>query len=84
MPTSIHVPDALLRKIDERASQHRMSRNRYIVQALEQAVHAEYTWSDGFRAALLRAGLDEDGHQALDEMMDHIKKSRSRKKPPKL
>jgi metal-responsive CopG/Arc/MetJ family transcriptional regulator len=38
MPTTVHIPAALLNSVDRRANALGVSRNRLIVRALEQAV----------------------------------------------
>lgn len=48
MPTTIHVPEALLAEVDKRAKALKLSRNRFILTALEQALAAERGWSPGF------------------------------------
>ncbi|MFQ5791369.1 MAG: ribbon-helix-helix domain-containing protein [Acidobacteriota bacterium] len=84
MPTTVHLPPDLLKQIDQRAGELRMSRNRYIRQALETAIREETRWSASFLETLAAATRDMDSHQALDEMMRAISSRRSRKGPPKL
>lgn len=43
MPTTVHIPEALLESIDRRARALGVSRNRLIVRALEQAVRERST-----------------------------------------
>ncbi len=48
MPTSIHIPDKLLKEADKRAMALGISRNRLIVRALERELKAGSDWSPGF------------------------------------
>jgi predicted nucleic acid-binding protein len=48
VPTTIHIPDALLAEVDKRAKALWLSRNRFILTALEKALAAERGWSPGF------------------------------------
>jgi predicted transcriptional regulator len=50
VPTTVHIPAALLKSVDRRARARRVGRNRLIVKSLEQAVNQ--------RAATIRA-VDE-------------------------
>lgn len=52
MPTTIHIPEPLLNEVDERAKTLKLSRNRFIVDALRKALAEEPPWSPGFLDAL--------------------------------
>jgi hypothetical protein len=82
MSTSIHLPKPLLDAVDRRAKALRMSRNRLIVRALERELRERGDWSPGFfeRLAEPLPELDE----AVDEMLDHIRRNRRSKGPPPL
>lgn len=84
MATTIHLPTQLLESVDRRAAELGMSRNRYIITALENAIAGEAAWSPPFLDALVKAAGDRDGHQALDQMMAAIASERTRKGPPDL
>jgi predicted transcriptional regulator len=78
MSTTVHLPPDLLKRVDQRASELGISRNRYIKRALEKAVQEETTWSQPFLEALSRATEDTDSHEAVDDMMKGIASRRSR------
>ena len=84
MPTTIHLPSELLEHVDRRAEERDMSRNRYIVQALERAVEEETSWSRTFLETLATAAEDRDSHKAVDQMMADIESHRTRKAPRRL
>ena len=84
MATTIHVPTGLLECVDRRAKELGISRNRYIVQALEKTIEEEERWSKRFLRALNEAAQDTEGRVDIDEMAEAISSSRTRKGPPKL
>lgn len=84
MSTTVHLPADLLAIIDRRAHGLGMSRNRYIVRALERAVATEARWSARLVAELAAAGADSEGRQALVELRAAIAANRTRKEPPTL
>ena len=58
MPTSVHLPPPLLKALDKRAKELRVSRNSLIVQAVERELGgAPRGWPAGFFE--LRATIDE-------------------------
>jgi predicted transcriptional regulator len=83
MATTVHLPAALLERVDKRARRLKLSRNQYIRRALERMIEGETAWSDRFLEALRQAEQDTDSHAVIDEMMYGIAR-RSRKRPPKL
>lgn len=84
MPTTIHVPDALLSAVDRHARELGMSRNRFIVRALERAIEEETSWSPAFLEELEKARKDRDSHETVERMAKEIAARRTRKKPPRL
>ena len=84
MSTTVHLPADLLATIDRRAQGLGMSRNRYIVRALERTVATEARWSARLVAELAAAGADSEGRQALVELRAAIAANRTRKEPPAL
>lgn len=82
MPTTVHIPTDLLKRLDERAREQGTSRNRLIIQAVEESLRSRTDWPPGFFERL--KARDPDDVAAVDEMMDHIRKSRRSKGPPKL
>jgi len=83
MTTTVHLPPELLRRVDQRAKELRVSRNQYVRRALERAVEEEEAWSPTFLAALETAANDPEIKGALDEMMAGLSR-RSRKRAPEL
>lgn len=84
MATTVHLPPDLLKRVDQRASELGISRNRYIKRALEKTIQGETSWSQPFLEALSVAAEDPDSHEAVDDMMKAIASRRSRKRPPVL
>ncbi|MCY4660942.1 MAG: ribbon-helix-helix protein, CopG family [Acidobacteria bacterium] len=84
MSTTVHLPADLLAAIDRQAQGLGLSRNRYIVRALERAVATESRWSARLVDELAAAGADSEGRQALVELRAAIAANRSRKEPPAL
>jgi len=49
MPTSLHIPTALLSAVDRRAKALRISRNRFVLSAIERALDQQSNgWPPGF------------------------------------
>ena len=82
MPTSVHIPRDLLRAVDRRARSLRVSRNRFIVRAVERELTRDDEWSPGFFEALER--IEPGDVRALGEMLEEIQSRRSSKKPVRL
>lgn len=76
MPTSVHLPEELLKAVDRKAKALRMSRNQFVVRALQREVESA-EWSAGFFEKL---APDVNGNKAVDEMLVAIRKGR-RSKP---
>jgi hypothetical protein len=82
MPTSIHLPPRLLQALDKRARALGVSRNSLIVKAIERDLGVESGWPPGFFEWLV--DVDDEGKEAVAEMLTAIEKNRSSKGPPKL
>ena len=82
MSTTIHLPAQLLAAVDRQARNLEMSRNRYIIRALEHALAFETEWSAAFIEELAAARADVEGNRALEELRAAIAASRTRKGPP--
>lgn len=82
MPTTVHIPDSLLKSVDRRARALGVSRNRLIVRALEQAVSERSTWSPDFLDRLRH--VDEDTAAAIDDLLGAVTQARRSKPPPEL
>lgn len=82
MPTSVHIPNQLLKRANERAKALGISRNRLIVRALERELQQNSEWSPEFFQQL--ENTDPEMARAVDEMMDAIRTNRRSKRPPEL
>jgi len=83
MATTVHIPAALLRRIDARAKARGMSRNRLIVEALDRSLAEDDDWSPEFVDALAGMSADAAVSRAADQMLASISRTRrSRRKPP--
>jgi predicted transcriptional regulator len=78
MPTTVHIPAALLKSVDRRAKALGVSRNRLIVRALEQAVTDRVRWAPEFLERL--RDVDDDTVEAVDDLLEAVKQAR-RSKP---
>jgi predicted transcriptional regulator len=78
MPTTVHIPPALLRSVDRRAKALGLSRNRLIIRALERAVTERAEWAPEFLERL--RDVDGDTVGAVDDLLDAVKQAR-RSKP---
>ena len=79
MPTTVHIPPALLKTVDRRAKALGVSRNRLIVRALEQAVSERTGWAPEFLARLRK--VDRTTSDAVDELLSAVKARRRSKAP---
>jgi hypothetical protein len=78
MPTSVHLPEPLLKAVDKKARSLRISRNQLVVRALEREVREVSDWSPGFFEQL--AERDPEMSTAVDDLVRHVRKAR-RSKP---
>ncbi len=82
MPTTVHIPAALLKSVDRRAKVLGLSRNRLIVRALERAISERPGWAPEFLEKL--RSVDDETQTAVDELLVDVKHARHSKKPPSL
>jgi metal-responsive CopG/Arc/MetJ family transcriptional regulator len=82
MPTTVHIPAALLKSVDRRAKALGVSRNRLIVKALERAVNEREVWAPEFLDTL--RAVDDDTGRAVDELLHAVKHARRSKRPRQL
>ena len=80
MPTTVHIPAALLKSVDRRAKALGVSRNRLIVKALERAMSERVAWAPEFLDKLRT--IDDDTVRAVDELLNDVQQAR-RSKPPR-
>ena len=82
MPTSVHIPKALLEAVDLRARALSVSRNHLIVRALEREMNVGKEWSPGFFEQL--GEVDGATSKAADEMLAAVRSRRRSKEPQRL
>ena len=82
MATSVHLSPELLKAVDRRARQLKISRNKFIARSLERELAEDSSWSPGFFEQLRQTppGL----RRAVDEMFEGIRALRTSKQPPRL
>ncbi|MHC4686119.1 MAG: YlcI/YnfO family protein [Planctomycetota bacterium] len=79
--TTVHIPDELLNKIDQIVKEQNLSRNRFIIQACQQALNNfAGHWPEGF----FESELNDEDLKLLEEgglEMEHtiISKRKSRR-----
>jgi hypothetical protein len=84
MPTTVHIPAPLLRRIDSRAKSLGVSRNRLIVQAIEDSLESSSAWPPEL-VRLLQEPLDAATAQTLERSVGEVRRRRtSRRGPPEL
>jgi hypothetical protein len=84
MPTTVHIPDSLLRQLDARAKSLGISRNRLIVQAIEANFVSKRSWPPEL-VRMLEQPLDDPTAQTLERSLRVVRKRRTnRRRPPKL
>ena len=79
MPTTVHIPDPLLKSVDRRAKALGISRNRLVVRALEQAVSVRSGWAPEFLQRLRH--VDHGTSSAVDELLVAVKQARRSREP---
>ncbi len=79
MPTTVHIPDPLLKSVDRRAKALGISRNRLVVRALEEAVSVRSGWAPEFLQRL--RDVDRDTSAAVDELLITVAQARRSKEP---
>lgn len=82
MPTTVHVPPALLKSVDRRARALGVSRNKLIIRALERAVADRSTWDPEFLQRLLE--VDPAINEAVDRLVKDVTSRRRSKDAPAL
>jgi len=82
MATSVHIPPRLLEAVDRKAKSLKISRNRLIVSALEKEVAPGSDWPPGFFERLSR--VEPGVADAVDELLDSVRKARTSKAPIRL
>ena len=84
MTTTVHIPEALLELIDERAKVLGKSRNRVIIEALEASLGANLSWPPEF-LRMLNTPLDRRTAEEFAASMAVVRSQRlTRRRAPKL
>ena len=84
VPTTIHIPNALLERVDTRAKTLGISRNRLILEALEEKVGARDEWAPEL-VHMLADPIASAAGKELEESLAVVRSRRSsRRGPPKL
>ena len=79
MPTTIHLPAALLASVQKRARALGISRNRLIIRALERELRDASEWTPGFLKALER--VDPETARAANDLVRDLQRRRRSKAP---
>jgi predicted transcriptional regulator len=82
MPTTVHIPPALLKSVDRRARALGVSRNRLIVRALERAVTERTGWAPEFLDGL--RDVDDAVVDAVDDLLRDVTRARRSRRAPAL
>ena len=82
MPTTVHIPTALLKSVDRRAKALGLSRNRLIVRALERAISERPGWAPEFLEKL--RSVDGETSTAVDQLLADVTRARRSKQPQDL
>jgi len=82
--TTVHLSSELLAAVDHRAKDLKVTRNRYIVRALERSLRGDTEWSPALVEELRAARDDREGQEVLAEMRRAIAANRASKGPPVL
>ncbi len=81
--TTIHIPDPLLQRVDTRAKTLGISRNRLIVEALEEKVGARDEWAPEL-VHMLAEPIPSGAGKELEGSLAIVRRRRSsRNSPPK-
>lgn len=79
MPTSVTIPEPLLKAVDRRARTLKISRSRLVAKALERELAHGAEWSPGFFERLRETGPDTA--QAADELTAMVVAARRSGRP---
>lgn len=79
MPTTVHIPAALLKSVDRRAKALGLSRNRLPVRALERALSERSGWAPEFLEKL--RSVDRETVTAVDDLLADVQQARRSKQP---
>ena len=80
MATTVHIPAEVLDRVDARAQTLGISRNKFVVMALQKTLDARDTWSPEFLQALKNFKPTVETDAFVDEMMSKIRRARKSKR----
>ena len=84
MPTTVHIPELLLERVDTRAKALGISRNRVIIDALEASLGTKEEWPPEL-LQLLRRPLSARASEEFAESMAAVRRGRvNRRRAPRL
>lgn len=84
MPTTVHIPAGVLQTVDAQARKRKMSRNKYIIEALVARVaveRADAHWPQSFFDDMKKWRDDQEHVEAVAELKRSVASSRRSKKP---
>jgi hypothetical protein len=79
--TTIHIPDPLLERVDTRAKILGISRNRLILEALEEKVGARDEWAPEL-VHMLAEPVSSAADKELEDSLTVVRRRRSSRKSP--
>ncbi len=77
--TTVHIPEPLLARVDARARARGVSRNRLVVEALEQSLGTGASWPAEL-LEMLRSPLDEGTKDALEQSLAQVRARRANRR----
>jgi hypothetical protein len=82
VPTTVHVPADLLERVDTRAKALGVSRNRFIVKALEESLGVRDAWPAEL-VRMLKRPIAARASSDLEDSLTVVRRRRaSRRQPP--
>lgn len=82
MGNDVRLPKSILDAVDRRARALRVTRDRWIVRALERQLTEPRDWSPGFFERL--ADVDAGTRKAVDDLLGAVVRARTSKVAPEL
>ncbi|MGH7437226.1 MAG: ribbon-helix-helix protein, CopG family [Polyangiaceae bacterium] len=83
MPTTVHIPAELLRRVDRRAKALGSSRNRWIVEAIDASLGSRGEWPPEL-VHMLSVPLGREAAAMLESSLARVMERRANRKPPRL
>lgn len=79
MPPTVHIPEGLLERVDRRAKALGISRNRLIVEALEDKIGARDEWAPEL-VRMLAQPISSSAGEELEDSLAVVRNQRSTRK----